>query len=116
MNSLRREYLDELLNKYKSMMYGKVLDLGGKKINRKGSFIPPINNIISWQYLNTDEATNPDFCCSVEEIPLEPETIDVVVMTELIEYLPKPIKALKEVYRVLKKNGHIFLSVPFEKI
>ena len=89
-----------------------MLDLGGKKTNRKGSFIPPKKNIISWKYVNLDKSTAPDIVSSVENIPIENSTIDVVIMTELIEYLQHPSLAFKEVQRVLNNKGKVIISSP----
>ena len=113
MNSLRRYYLDQNLNKYSSLMKGKVLDIGGKKKNRRGSFINPVECVESWEYLNTDKTTGPDYCCSAEDIPLEDKSIDTVIMMELLEYLPSPKEVLDEIYRVLSDKGYVLISVPF---
>lgn len=113
MSSLRRYYLDRSLNQYSPLMKGRVLDIGGKKINRRGSFINPVDNIESWEYLNIDETTNPDYCCSAEIIPIEDSSIDTVLMMEVLEYLPNPKKVLGESYRILSDNGCLLISVPF---
>ena len=94
-------------------MKGRVLDVGGKKVNQRGSFVPPLENVQSWEYLNSDVTTKPDYCCSAEEIPLENETIDTVIMTEVLEYLPDPIKVFGEIHKILSAKGHALISVPF---
>lgn len=37
---------------------------------------------------------------------------DVVVMFDLIEHMPDPIKALKKVYSLVKPGGHLYISTP----
>jgi SAM-dependent methyltransferase len=113
LNSFRREYLDQFLNQYKPLMKGRVLDVGGKKVNKRGSFVPPLENVESWEYLNSDVTTKPDYCCSAEEILLENETIDTVIMTEVLEYLPDPRKVFGEIHKILSAKGHALISVPF---
>ena len=113
MNSFRRELLDQCLEKYKPLMTGRVLDVGGKKVGRRGSFVPPLENVESWEYLNSDEATKPDYCCSAEKIPLENESVNTIIMTEMLEYLPEPKKVFSEIYRILSGKGHALVSVPF---
>ena len=112
LNSFRRDYLDDFLVKYQYLFKGKVLDLGGKKINRRGKFIPPFDQVDSWKYLNNDKETEPDYCCDVEHIPLGDQCIDTVIMTEVLEYIPHPDKVFNEVYRVLQTNGHLLISTP----
>jgi SAM-dependent methyltransferase len=94
-------------------MKGRVLDVGGKKIGRRGDFVPPLDQVESWKYLNTDEKSQPDYFCTAEDIPLEDASTDTVIMTEVLEYLPYPQKVFAEIYRILTDNGHVILSTPF---
>ena len=45
-------------------------------------------------------------------LPLPPGSVDVVIMTELIEHLVDPDAALAEARRVLVPGGHLLLSTP----
>jgi len=90
-----------------------VLDIGGNKIGKRGLFSPPKENIEFWEYLNIDQSTNPDYCCNADNIPLPDISIDTVIMTELLEYLPNPKKVMAEIYRVTKNGGNMLISVPF---
>ena len=45
-------------------------------------------------------------------LPIADGTADVVIMSELIEHLVDPDRALEEVRRVLKPGGHLLLSTP----
>ena len=112
MTSFRRYFLDKYLLRYKPLMKGKVLDLGGKKDGRRGDFIPPLDQVTSWEFLNNDKDTDPDYCCDAENIPLADGSIDTVILTEVLEYLPNPDKVFSEAYRVLRKNGYILISTP----
>ena len=94
-------------------MLGRVLDIGGRKIGKRGIFSPPLENVELWEYLNTDRLTKPDYCCSAEKIPLPDFSVDTVIMTELLEYLPEPQKVLSEIYRVIKYESNVLISVPF---
>ena len=46
-------------------------------------------------------------------IPLEDESFDYILCSEVFEHIPAPVKALKEFDRILKKNGEIINTVPF---
>jgi hypothetical protein len=76
--TFRRHYLDEFL--YKTKFCGRVLDVGGKKDNKRGLFRPPLDDVESWEYLNIDEATNPDYSCSADDIPVDNENFDIVML------------------------------------
>lgn len=43
-------------------------------------------------------------------------SIDVVLLTEVLEHVPEPIKVLREVQRVLRKNGKLILTAPFASL
>lgn len=48
----------------------------------------------------------------VEKLPYHGGSFDVVVLTEVIEHLPAPDKALAEINRVLKKGGLVIVTTP----
>lgn len=48
----------------------------------------------------------------LKEIPLQNESIDFIVLSEVIEHIKQEEKALKEIYRVLKPDGKIVFSMP----
>lgn len=113
MNTFRRELLDSFLNEHKHLMAGDVLDIGGKKENKRGRFQPPKENVSSWKYVNIDESTKPDCLCSAENIPIIDSSIDVFLMCEVLEHLEKPEIVLAEAYRLLRPGGHGILTIPF---
>ena len=83
--------LDQCLEKYKLLMKGRVLDVGGNKTGRRGTFLPPLETVKSWEYLNSDEATKTDYCCSAEKIPLENESVNTVIIMLLnLKSQPQP--------------------------
>jgi len=109
--TFRRYYLDKVLSDVN--FYGKVLDVGGKKENKRGTFRPPLDKVESWEYLNIDESTNPDYFCSADKIPVDDNRFDMIILAEVIEHLQNPEDVLKECNRVLNKEGTIVVSIPF---
>lgn len=49
--------------------------------------------------------------CSAEEIPLEDESVDVIISTASLDHIPDYHKALAEVRRLLKRNGVFILTI-----
>jgi SAM-dependent methyltransferase len=110
-STFRRHYLDRCLAA--TEFSGDVLDIGGKKENKKGEFRPPLGRCRSWRYLNVDAASKPDFLASADKIPLDGATLDWVLLSEVLEHLERPEQALAEAARVLRGGGKLALSVPF---
>lgn len=109
--TMRRRLLDQRLNN--AEFCGRVLDIGGKKTGKRGTFVPPSSCRETWEYLNVDDATNPDYCTSAECIPVEDKTFDTVVMTEVLEHLENPGQVLREAVRVVKNGGKVIATIPF---
>jgi SAM-dependent methyltransferase len=53
-----------------------------------------------------------DYKCDINNIPVENNKFDVILLTEVLEHLPEPLLALKELNRILKKEGLLYLTVP----
>ena len=113
MTTKHRFYIDKFLNSQKKYMQGAILDIGGKKDNKRGNFAPPYNLVKSWKFLNNDKSTNPDYYSNAEIIPLGDLTVDGFLMCELLEHLENPEKVLSEAHRVLKKGGKGWITMPF---
>lgn len=58
------------------------------------------------------ESEKCDILSDIASIPLDDNSMDLVTCLEVIEHLPEPIKALKELSRIVKKNGLILISCP----
>lgn len=52
------------------------------------------------------------FVCNLEHIPVKPEQYDAVILTQVIEHLPRPTIVLEEINRILKPEGKLWLSSP----
>ena len=50
---------------------------------------------------------------NAECLPFRAESIDVVLLFDVFEHINDDEKALKELYRVLKIGGSVFMQVPF---
>ena len=109
----RRLWLDTFLNTYSMEMRGTVLDVGGKRENKRGSFVPPLDFVSAWWYVNLDQGTLPNIFADVTSLPLKCESVDVIICTEVLEHLVDPMACAAEIFRVLRDNGIGFLSVPF---
>lgn len=94
---------------------GVVLDVGcGHKPYKSLLLASPSR---ASRYIGLDLPDNlyepPDLQWDGQKIPLGNASVDGVLMTEVLEHCPRPDEVLKEVERVLKPGGFVFLTVPF---
>lgn len=90
----------------------KVLDIGAGQTPYRQAFAHT-------QYVTQDLAQTPDFeygkidiISDIANIPLPDASQDYILCTEVFEHIPEPIKALKEISRLLKPGGRLIFSAP----
>lgn len=96
---------------------GKLLDVGcgvmpyRDFINKNAS----LDQYIGMDLRNSEVYTTvqPDIFWDGYTIPLEDNSVDTVLLTEVLEHCPEPEKVLQDINRVLKPGGHVIFSVPF---
>jgi SAM-dependent methyltransferase len=114
------EYKKWLFSEFKALLKkyvtsGSVLEIGCSKgylcnqLNKEGYF--SIGGDISLTALRA--AKNIEIACfDGETLPFKNQCFDVVLSINTIEHLPKPAKCIKEIFRVLKKNGLFIAMTP----
>ena len=56
--------------------------------------------------------TKLDYVSDITEIPVEDASFDVVLCTEVLEHVPQPIEAIREMGRILRPGGRLLCSAP----
>jgi len=59
-----------------------------------------------WNYANLD------YVGSLHEMPIEDDLFDAVLCTQVLEHLEWPRESVKEMHRVLKPGGKLYMTVP----
>jgi len=109
----RRLWLDTALEAFAPYMRGRVVDVGGKRENKRGTFQPPEHQAQAWWYINLDLTTNPNVYADAGQLPLMGQSVDCVICTEVLEHLPHPERCVTEIHRLLRDGGLALVSVPF---
>ena len=97
---------------------GKMLDIGCGKMPYR-SFIKSNSTITEYIGIDIETAAEydpnvrPDYTWDGITIPLDNETFDCIMGTEVLEHCPHPDVILSEIYRVLKTDGIFFFTTPF---
>jgi len=91
-----------------------ILDIGGgfrfqKELRRYKELFRNCN----YQTLDIEETYKPDIIGDIQQLPIVDKSMDAIICKAVLEHVPEPHKASKEIYRVLKKGGKCFVYVPF---
>lgn len=87
---------------------GIVLDAGSGDIRRYKSFF----KFDKYLTLDVSSSGKPDIIGSVENIPIDDNSVDSVFSVQVLEHVKNPQKAVEEFYRVIKSGGHCLVTVP----
>jgi SAM-dependent methyltransferase len=104
----RRRIFERWLAKLPSAQID-VLDVGGR--------LQPYRALIAdrvRQYIAVDLRRTPlvDVLARAEQLPVVSDRFDLVICTQMLEYVAQPRSVVDEIYRVLKPGGKFLLSVP----
>lgn len=98
------------IKRYSCYLNGKILDIGcGTK--------PYKNYLCGYsEYIGMDnnKDVKPDVAGDIKELPFSDGYFDGVLCTEILEHLSLPEIGVKQINRVLKTGGYLYLTVPQE--
>lgn len=60
----------------------------------------------AWNYGNLD------YVAPLDDLPMPEGSFDAVLCTQVLEHLERPRESVRELYRVLKPGGRLFLTAP----
>jgi SAM-dependent methyltransferase len=77
----------------------------------------PLIESLGARYLGADVGQNASGSvavrCLADRVPLRPQSADLVLCTEVLEHVPNPGHALREVHRILRPGGAVIVTTPF---
>lgn len=91
----------------------KVLDVGGQDVN--GSLRTPLEKLVGLEYISIDIEAGKGVDIVMkpgDNLPFEDETFDLIVSTSCFEHDPCFWLTFREICRVTKKNGYIYVNAP----
>lgn len=89
---------------------GRVLDIGGGRTDTNHSYESLYPNRF---IVDIDAKRQPDIVGDAHELPIEDESFETILCTEVLEHLHTPEQAISEMYRVLKPGGKLILTTRF---
>jgi glycosyltransferase involved in cell wall biosynthesis len=105
-----RYYIENFLEKNKSLIKGRVLEIGDNEYTLKYG----MSNVQQSDIFHVD-ATNPKatFIGDLSDAPMLPDnSFDCIILTQTLQFIYHHQQALRTCYRVLKPGGTLLLTVP----
>jgi SAM-dependent methyltransferase len=87
----------------------RLLDVGGKGKPYACFFA---GRVVNHYVLDVEPAPSVDVVGDARHMPFSDASMDVVLITQVLEHIPEPIAVISEIRRVLKPGGTLLLSVP----
>ncbi len=94
--------------RYLPAFRGRVLDLGAGH----QPFRPFLPTDVQYYALDVVPIRGNDVVGSALALPFAAATFDGVICTEVLEHVPEPEQALREIARVLRPGGRLYVTVP----
>lgn len=113
----------EIVNKYLTGLKG--IEIGGASyadygidainIDRVNISLDSNNAYYLEQNKHSSFIQDIDIISNGDDLPFKDNTVDFVFTSHVLEHFFDPIKALKEWYRVTKKDGYVFMIIPHKE-
>jgi SAM-dependent methyltransferase len=91
----------------------KVLDVGAGDAPYAELFEHADYRTSDWAASPHEAARDVDLVASADALPLPDAELDVVLCTQVLEHVPSPAVVARELHRVLRPGGHLYVTVPF---
>jgi len=115
---LNHKHLHSSILKSVSYLHGICVDIGSGNSPYKKIILPNVDEYIAVDKSNIHkhmfQTSKEKFIdADIKDLPFDNNSIDTVILTQVLEHIDDPYKAMDEVKRVIKKDGILILSVPF---
>ncbi len=91
----------------------RVLDIGGgERFQKWLEKYQPLFQRCEYQTMDYDVHSGADVVGDIHAIPLPAASVDSIICHCVLEHVRDPIRAVAELYRILKPGGVIFVHVP----
>jgi SAM-dependent methyltransferase len=114
-NWLIKKAVNDRLRERLPAFSGRVLDLGCGTRPFENDILPHAREYIGVDWASTLHGNHADIVADLNRpLPIDDEFADHVVSFEVLEHLAEPRVMLAEAFRILRRNGQLTISVPFQ--
>jgi SAM-dependent methyltransferase len=100
----------EVVHHVKKYITGKTLDFGAGRAKYKGIIAPQTASYTAFDMMPGDAI---DVVGDALKPPFPDASFDTVISTQVLEHVEKPWVMIKEINRILKKDGVCIMTAPF---
>jgi len=118
---LQESFLLETCRRVAPRAHGRLLDVGCGQRPYEALFLPHVTEYIGIEHEATFGRTHasksakvPDFYYDGVRLPFEDKSFDTVLNVQVLEHTPEPGRLVSEMARVLKDDGLLILTAPFD--
>jgi len=100
----------------------KVLDIGeglrarekeGNRFDESRAWLQEYIDKVEYVVMDPVPDYHPDVVGDIHDMPFEDNSVPAIICMAVLEHVENPIKAMEEMYRVLKPGGRLLIYVPF---
>lgn len=100
----------------------EVIDIGGtlgldrgrsNRLKTQNQWLEQYLPNVSYKVLDKVPDYHPDIVGDIHDLPLADNSVDAIICSSVIEHVENPIRAVEEIYRVLKPGGYAYFYAPF---
>lgn len=106
---------NDLVRQHLACLHGTVIDLGCGTRPYEEDILTHADRYIGIDWSNTLHCLRADVAADLNKpLPVQDETADCIVNFQVIEHLAEPAIMLNEACRILRRDGILMLSAPFQ--
>lgn len=103
-----RYYVNKFVAEKAARLGGTILEFGESRY--KACF----KTVHCYQVIDVFPGPSVDYVCDIHDVSSVPEHhFDVIVCTQVLEHVERPVDALRQLHKLLKQDGHLICTVPF---
>jgi glycosyltransferase involved in cell wall biosynthesis len=91
----------------------RVLDVGAGEAPYRELFAHTDYKTSDWAHSVHPGARAVDFVGPAHDLPIDDESFDHILLTEVLEHAPNPTEVLTELHRILQPRGQLHMTTPF---
>jgi len=96
-----------------------IVDLGCGAVNWNKNKLPVIGVDINKKmlaYAKKKQRLKSFIVNTIDDAQFKDASVDIVIITEVLEHMPNYKEIVKKIYKMLKPEGHLIITVPYDTI